>query len=605
MERLKQFSLPLLAKELVELSARPRTYQVRVAYAAILLLISWIVLFNSIPFGASSPLDVLGRGLIVMHAVGYLQNIGLQFVLPAIACGVFTIEKERNTLSLLFLTRLGPWTILFEKLLSRILLAFGFLIISLPLLSFCYALGGITIDHLLAQFLSLLITSVSIVSISVLCSTYFRTTSAALIGSYVLIYLTRLFLLGGIYGMLTGSRAMSWDTLWGVLVMGGIYVEGSPFQAWIGSSYLLTTAILSVPWLLISALYVLLARWFLVRRAFLTPRNPIKELFQRLDRLFELANNNPLTRGIVVIRHSERLPGDQPVAWRETTTRSIGQARYLIRILLVLEAPVLVMLLRYAALGNQRLLINFSTAVQVLMWLGMTLVVCVLSAGLISGERGRQSLDVLLATPMTGREIIRQKLAGVLWLIWICEVPLWTCLLFRFLVDHDIVYVLCHASMLLIYPRAVAWLAMWYGLRSKTAIMAVVKSLLAVLWRCLGPFVLIYLMVMLFFFQGGPGNGLEELLALMSLASPVTLFVVCEFSRENGNSDLPLAFQPVAAMFMNSIIHGGLLLWVWYRCLDRADVLLGRTCDVVNGFPVADEVRKLHSPQSSSRPGGT
>ena len=148
MDRMQQFSLPLLAKELGEMSARPRTYQVRVGYAAILLIISWIVLFSYIPAGTVSPIGILGSGLSVMNAVGYIQNIGLQLVLPAVACGVFTVEKERNTLCLLFLTRLGPWTILFEKLLSRLLLAASFLIVSLPFLGFCYALGGINLDDL-------------------------------------------------------------------------------------------------------------------------------------------------------------------------------------------------------------------------------------------------------------------------------------------------------------------------------------------------------------------------------------------------------------------------------------------------------------------------
>lgn len=602
MDRLKRFSLPLLAKELVELSARPRTYIVRVAYAGILLLISWIVLFNSIPYGASSPLDVLGRGLVVMYGVGYLQNIGLQFVLPAIACGVFTVEKERNTLGLLFLTRLGPWTILFEKLTSRILLAFGFLIISLPLLSFCYSLGGITIDQMLAQFLSLLITSISIVSISVLCSAYFRTTSAALIGSYVLIYLTRLLLLGGLYGLLTGARFLSWETMWGVLMMGGIYVEGAPFQLWAVNSHLLTTVILSIPWLVISALYISLARWFLVRRAFLTPSNPVKEFFKRLDRLFDWANNNPLTRGIVVIRSSERLPGDHPVAWRETTTRSFGQFRYLIRILLVLEVPILLLLLRYAILSDERRMIAFATTVQILMWIGMTLVVCVLSAGLISGERGRASLDVLLATPMTGPEIVSQKMAGVMRLIWICEVPLWTCLAFRFLFDGDILYFICQASMLLIYPRGIAWLSMWYGLKSKTAIAGVVKSLLAVLWRCLGPFIIMYLLVMLFMFNSGPADEMEELLAFLTLISPITLFVVSEVTREDYGSGMPMAFQPPFALIISSFIHGGLWIWVWYRCLQRADVLLGRSCDDTHTFVFERTTRRPQVVQSDSAP---
>ncbi len=63
---------------------------------------------------------------------------------PAIVSGALTAEKERNTLQLLFLTRLGPWTILLEKLLSRLVPVATFLLVSLPLVFIAYLWGGLT-----------------------------------------------------------------------------------------------------------------------------------------------------------------------------------------------------------------------------------------------------------------------------------------------------------------------------------------------------------------------------------------------------------------------------------------------------------------------------
>lgn len=602
MGRLNRWSLPLLAKELVEMSARPRTYLVRVVYAAILLLISWVILYSTIPAGATSPLDVLGRGVWVMQGVGYLQNVGLQLVLPAIACGVFTTEKERNTLSLLFLTRLGPWTILFEKLVSRLLLSFSFLIISAPVLGFCYALGGITAEHLLTQFLGLCITALYIVSISVMCSAYFRTTSAALLGTYFLIYLARLgmtFLMllaiSGING--TPPNVLGWQVVWGVIFTGTDLTTGAALRPF-GGSPLQSMAIISIPWLLLSLLTLLLARRYLVSRAFLQPRNPLRDFFRRLDRLFDRANNNALTRGIVVIRPKERLPEYDPVAWRETTTRSMGQTRYLIRCLVVLEVPVLIMLLRYATLGDTQLMHVFSTTVQILVWVGMTLLTCVLSAGLISGERGRQTLDVLLVTPLNSRDIVQQKMAGVMRLIWICEAPLWTCVVFRYLLDENdqnLLYVICQATMLLIYPRLVAWVAMWHGMHSKTALAAVVKSLLAVLWRCLGPYLVMYILLILFFING-PGRDMEEFLLSLTWLSPITLFFVSEYINDLSRHSAPVAFTPPLAWFMSTIIHGGMLAYVWWRCLDRADSSLGRSRRLETSAPLESIFNKPNDP---------
>ena len=52
--------------------------------------------------------------------------------------------------------------------------------------------------------------------------------------------------------------------------------------------------------------------------------------------------------------------------------------------------------------------------------------ICVHASGVITAERSRQSLDALLATPLTGPEILRQKMAGVWRLIGVLCVPFGT-----------------------------------------------------------------------------------------------------------------------------------------------------------------------------------
>src|SRR5205814_259555 len=159
-----------------------------------------------------------------------------------------------------------------------------------------------------------------------------------------LIYLTRTTLFVLLPWFAAGS-APSWELVWTIITLGSLTLDTGP----VTNGYVRTWAMLvtSVPWLITATICVLLARFFLVRRAFLAAASPLRAMFKRLDWLFERVNNNALTRGIVVIRPSERLPALDAVAWRETTTRSLGQARYLIRIMLAVETPVLVPLLRY------------------------------------------------------------------------------------------------------------------------------------------------------------------------------------------------------------------------------------------------------------------
>src|SRR5579872_215712 len=156
---LASMGLPLLAKELAEQSARKRTYIVRVVYAALLFLSAFLFFFNILRVGSASPLAVLGKGREMFMTLVRLQFAGVYLFMPAITCGVLTLEKERASLPLLFLTRLGPWTIVLEKLMSRVIPMLGFLLLSLPLLAFAYTLGGISAAQISSAMWMLFLTA--------------------------------------------------------------------------------------------------------------------------------------------------------------------------------------------------------------------------------------------------------------------------------------------------------------------------------------------------------------------------------------------------------------------------------------------------------------
>src|SRR6516165_7193237 len=171
--------LPLLAKELLEQAARKRTYIVRAVYAALLFSSAYLFFYETLQVGVASPLAVLGRGREMLRTLIGLQFAGIYAVMPAITCGVLTQEKERASLQLLFLTRLGPWTILFEKLLSRVVPMLGFLLLSLPLLAFAYTLGGVSLESLGAGVWMLLLAMIQMGTLALACSAWFRSTGGA------------------------------------------------------------------------------------------------------------------------------------------------------------------------------------------------------------------------------------------------------------------------------------------------------------------------------------------------------------------------------------------------------------------------------------------
>ena len=135
--------LPLLAKELTEQAVRRRTYVVRTVYACLLFGAVFLMFYDRVGRNIGSPTAVLGHGREMFAAIIGLQFTGIYLFMPAITCGVLTLEKEHNSLGLLFLTRLGPWTIVLEKYLGRLVPMLTFLLLSMPLLAFTYTFGGL------------------------------------------------------------------------------------------------------------------------------------------------------------------------------------------------------------------------------------------------------------------------------------------------------------------------------------------------------------------------------------------------------------------------------------------------------------------------------
>jgi ABC-type transport system involved in multi-copper enzyme maturation permease subunit len=190
--------LPLLSKELAEMAQLRRTYAVRGAFAVLTYLTSAFFLVPIYRTLQRSPKGVLGHGTDVLDMVYAIEWGGLVLFVPAIMSGALTAEKERNTLQLLFLTRLGPWTIVFEKLLSRLVPVATFLLVSLPLLFVAYLLGGLKQADVEMATAELMLTAFQLASIALFCSAFCATSASAFVLSYVLTALVFLFPLLGV-----------------------------------------------------------------------------------------------------------------------------------------------------------------------------------------------------------------------------------------------------------------------------------------------------------------------------------------------------------------------------------------------------------------------
>jgi hypothetical protein len=588
---LKHLGLPLLAKELIEQSARRRTYIVRVVYASLLFFTAFLMFFQELRIGTASPMAVLGKGKDLFSMVVGLQFAGIYCFMPAMTCSVVTLEKERASLQLLFLTRLGPWAILFEKLAGRLIPMLFFLLLSLPLLAFSYTLGGLTLASLWTGVYLLALAVLQMGTLALCCSAFFRTTVGAFIWSYILAL--GMFCGPALFWLIVQSvtgfnidHAISawangpdWEVLAEVPMFGFIHFMMA-IQFRTGSLW--PIAVHSALVLAQSGLCLVLARAFLVRRAFLTPRNVVLNVFKLLDRIFVRLNNNPLTKGIVFVRDSAALPEGEPVAWRETTKRSLGKGQYLARIFIAIEVPVAILCLMviFANLSAEPLgLLLFIVGVVAV------LMISVQAASLIAGERSHQTLDVLATTPLRGRDIIRQKFRSVRRLILVLCVPFVTIFAFTAAMRWEMpnvryanvvgwrppefrlgVYLTCSLLSILIYLPMFAWMSFYIGLRVKTQARAIVGALGAVLAWCIGPLIFIMLPIEILF---NPPNGSGS--AIFYLTSPASIMAFNE-----GNEWRELFDMPWLMMFANFAWYGACLAFFRWLCFAQADRLLGR-----------------------------
>ncbi|MBM4030598.1 MAG: hypothetical protein FJ291_02295 [Planctomycetes bacterium] len=555
---------PILSKELIEQAARPRTYVVRVAFAALLFVV-FIASAYSVTrrLEAGEAVTGSGRGLFQMLVLTLFAGIVL--CLPATMSAAITEEKERRTLELLLLTRLRPRHILWEKYAGRLVPVLMFLILSLPLLAVCYAFGGLTADDLLIAAYVLFLTCLQVGALALMCSAWCRTSLSAFFTSYALLVV--IYLLGW---PLTSSGGWVDQTM--LPLCPYVLLDARDFASAFETSHLMLLSVV---------FFLVMARVFLVRRAFVAPRRLLVAFFRRLDGFLE-------RHGLALrfrrrrrhLRHWEDLPDRKPIGWREVARKPLVKPAHLVYILLLLEGPVLLFLLVLSLSEKSSEPGVAFIAPRGALWEVGTAAVVGMSVNAISAERSAQTLEVLLTTPIAGRDIVRQKLHGVRRVIAVFFVPFGTLFLAQLLRVQEgyaswrsspaavrLSFVGLSFLSVGLFLWQFAWLTMWMGLRTRSRSRAVVSSVVALLVWSAAP--------LLGVAQAWSGNlhrpSLWDVFA--PLTSPVGCIAVCEVFPNPYWAEMSDA---LGFLFVAVFLHAGVLFVFRFLCLRRADAYLGR-----------------------------
>ena len=361
-------------------------------FRAFALLFCYVALLGALVYAAwpsQQRLDLTARPKEAVQLVNLFflgQYVLLSLMAPTFAAGSISGEKERKTYEMLLASPLRPGAIVLGKLLASLchLAVLGFS--SLPIVMLCLPLGGVSPWEVLGAYTAMASSAVLFGAVSVAASSRFQRTIAALLVSYLVILPASLV---------------------GVL----LYVA------------LETAAELRLALLLFAtpAACLAVSLWLLVRasRRLLHPPDVGAEGQEAFDPQREqetavgmIIRSDQFPDALFTPRtRTDVLPdGANPVFDKELRNEIFGQGTLMLRLVIQLSM-CLALPLMAACLYMWPKLAPWYVGYVLLFNM---LVGPVFAAGSVSGERERQTLDLLLTTALSPWQILLGKLGSSL-----------------------------------------------------------------------------------------------------------------------------------------------------------------------------------------------
>ena len=175
---------PVLQRELLVNLRMPRAFLLMLIYQGLLGMLVYLAWPQESRLNLQESPEAT-RQLIDLFFLG--QFILAAMMAPSFASGAITGEKERKTYEMLLASPLVPEAIVSGKIIAS-LTHLGLLVFtSLPIVVLCLPLGGVSLYEVLAAYIGMLLCVLSFGVISLACSSFFARTSASLVVSYLLI----------------------------------------------------------------------------------------------------------------------------------------------------------------------------------------------------------------------------------------------------------------------------------------------------------------------------------------------------------------------------------------------------------------------------------
>ena len=372
---------PVLQRELLVNLRMPRAFVLLFLYQALLAAVVYFAWPQGIRLDLTENPEA-ARQLVDVFFLG--QYMLASLMAPSFAAGAITGEKERKTYEMLLASPLKPAAIVLGKLIAS-LTHLGILVFtSLPIVMLCLPLGGISIYEVLAAYLGLIVSVITFGFISLACSSYFKRTAAALVVSYLLIL--------------------------------PLAIIGVLFWSWLGDHGQIRL-IATVTLLPVAGLAVCIALFFNTSARLLHPPDVGSEGKEVVDLDLEAKT----AVGLVINR--DQWPdkmfapgkrddlladGANPVYDKEIRSEIFAQGTLMLRLVIQVSMLLAIPLMAFCLYISPHLAPWYMCYVVVF----NMLVGPVFSAGSVTSERERQTLDLLLTTTITPWQILRGKLVA-------------------------------------------------------------------------------------------------------------------------------------------------------------------------------------------------
>ncbi len=178
------FENPVLQSELLANLRMGRAFLLLFAYVGLLGLVVYVAWPSEQTLDLTTNPEASKR-LVNLFFLG--QYLLASLIAPSFAAGAITGEKERKSYEMLLASPLQPGAIVLGKLVASLSHLAILMICSLPIVMLCLPLGGVSPYEVLAAYVAMIMSVILSGMISLCCSSYFRRTSASLVVSYLCI----------------------------------------------------------------------------------------------------------------------------------------------------------------------------------------------------------------------------------------------------------------------------------------------------------------------------------------------------------------------------------------------------------------------------------